>query len=342
MFNELLSEHEDVKMECAAETEMNKQLSDLNQRQEAIISELNTTVTRQQKQIDKHKELKSKLEEVRFELRNLKRFVHGKRSEKHHRATVDENGDAVKDPQLQIGFEVDSWGVCQLNKHRKLSFVRGSKTTTPNKPGGRKSIPDLPEEIIELHPENIPANSKCVGHKDQVLIACEPLRWYKKIVRRYVYLTVAEDEITHKQVIAPLPPHPIPRCKMDISALVMMNIDKYLYHLPLWRQRRRFLQYGLELSYSTMVHDVGKIADILEPLAQLLLREIMVSGLMNVDETTYTVLDPSKKKGKRSHRGWMWATMNGVQRICCFIYQKGRGRKRYCSCAERLPGSPDD
>jgi transposase len=38
-------------------------------------------------------------------------------------------------------------------------------------------------------------------------------------------------------------------------------------------------------------------------------------------------LDPSKKKGKKSHRGWMWATMNTVQRTCCFIYQKGRGKK---------------
>ncbi len=142
-----------------------------------------------------------------------------------------------------------------------------------------------------------------------------------------MYLTVQEDGITHKDIIAPLPPQPIPRCKMDISALVMMISDKYLYHIPLWRQRRRFLQYGMELPYSTMVYDVGKLADIMEPLAHLLMREIMISGIMHLDETGYLVLDDSKKKGKKSHRGWMWAAMNPVQRICCFMYQKGRGKK---------------
>jgi hypothetical protein len=83
----------------------------------------------------------------------------------------------------------------------------------------------------------------------------------------------------------------------------------------------------MELSYSTMVHDVGKIADVLEPLAHLLLKEIIISRLMHLDETGYLVLDNSKKKGKKSHRGWMWAAMNPVQRICCFMYQKGRGKK---------------
>ncbi|HEU4608283.1 MAG TPA: IS66 family transposase, partial [Chitinophagaceae bacterium] len=267
------------------------------------------------------------LEQVKFELRLEKRYRYGIKSEKHHRPTEDENGNPINDPQLTLPFEIDAWGTCRLNKRQKLSFIRGGKTTTPKKPGGRKAIPDLPEEIIDLHPDNIPPNSKCVGHKDQVLITCDPPRWRKKIIRRWVYLTVAEDEVTHKQLIAPLPPHPIPRCKMDVSVLVMMIIDKYLYHLPLWRQRRRFIQYGMELSYSTMVHDVGKIADILEPLAHLLLYEIVSSRLMHLDETGYVVLDNTKKKGKKSHRGWMWAAMNPVQRICCFMYQKGRGKK---------------
>jgi hypothetical protein len=240
----LRRENNAVTLEKRLEKEKNAQLSELNQQQENIIADLNTTAVTQQKEIDKNKGLRTRVDELKFELRMLKRRMYGKKSEQHHRATEDENGDPIKDPQLSLPFEVDAWGVCSLNKRQQLSFTRGGKTTTPKKPGGRKEIPDLPEEIIDLHPDNIPPNSKCVGHKDQVLIACDPPRWHKKIIRRWVYLTVAEDELTHKQLIAPLPAHPIPRCKMDISVLVMMIIDKYLYHIPLWRQRRRFLQYG--------------------------------------------------------------------------------------------------
>ena len=71
----------------------------------------------------------------------------------------------------------------------------------------------------------------------------------------------------------------------------------------------------------------GKIADLVEPLAHLLLREIMISGITHLDETGYVVLNNRKKKGKKSHRGWMWAVMNPVERICCFMYHNGRGKK---------------
>ncbi len=266
--SELKASEEELWQENILEKEKNSQLSDLNQRQEELIIELNITVSGQQKEINKNKALRVRLNEVVFELRMLKRSMYGRKSEKHHRATEDQNGNPIKDQQLSLDLQTEVWGTCHkdINSYKKITFIRGRKTTTPKKPGGRKPAPDLPEEITELHPDNIPPNSKCVGYKDQVLIACDPMRWYKKVIRRYVYLTVQEDGITHKNSIAPLPPQPIPRCKLDVSVLVMIIIDKYFYHIPLWRQQRRFLQYGMELSYNTLVYDVGKLADLLEPL----------------------------------------------------------------------------
>jgi hypothetical protein len=67
-----------------------------------------------------------------------------------------------------------------------------------------------------------------------------PMRWYIKITRRLVYLApVDEDKLNYKQLIAPLPPHPIDKCKMDISILVMLTVEKFLYHMPVWRQQQR-------------------------------------------------------------------------------------------------------
>lgn len=84
-----------------------------------------------------------------------------------------------------------------------------------------------------------------------------------------------------------------------------MTIDKYLYHLPVYRQQQRFKQYGIELKYNTLVNWLNRIADILEPLYQLLLREILVSRYIQMDETRFRVLDNEKKKGKKSHIGWL-------------------------------------
>src|SRR6266498_533643 len=91
-----------VKQQNILHAETITALSDLNNRQEEIITDLNTTVNTQQKQIDKNKGLRTRVEELKFQLRMLKRQMYGKKSEKHHRATEDENGELLKDPQLSL------------------------------------------------------------------------------------------------------------------------------------------------------------------------------------------------------------------------------------------------
>jgi hypothetical protein len=59
---------------------------------------------------------------------------------------------------------------------------------------------------------------------------------------------------------------------------------------------------------------------------------------MHVDETTFRVLDNTKKKGKKSHIGWMWSMMNPVQRMACFMYQRGRGKKDIGSVLQGYKG----
>lgn len=306
--------------------------------QQIIIHEQDTLITTQQEELDKNKKALVKLEDMRHELRGLKKFVYGIKSEKRHQPT-DPDKPAVGD-QLALSMEVDAWGVCKVADRRKiLEHMRVLKSTTPKKPGGRHDLPQgLEEEMTIIDAPDKPANARCVGYVDQRQLACDPVRWYIKITRRLVYLAPAIDELNYKQLIAPLPAHPIPKCIMDISVLVMLVTDKYLYHLPIWRQRQRYQSYGIDLSYSTLCYLVNRICKTLKPLWHLLLKEIIVSGLMHVDETSYRVLDNTKKKGKKSHIGWMWALMNPVQGIACFLYQPGRGKKDISSVLQGYKG----
>lgn len=77
----------------------------------------------------------------------------------------------------------------------------------------------------------------------------------------------------------------------------------------------------------TLSNWLARICDILETLYKLLQRELIISGYMMVDETTYRVLDNEKQKGKKSHLGFLWATCNPIQKMVAFSYQKGRGHK---------------
>jgi hypothetical protein len=269
----------------------------------------------------------------------LKKFVYGIKSEKRHQFT--EEDKPIVGDQLVLSMEVDGWGVCSITGRRKIAeHLRIFKTTAPKKCGGRHDLPPgLEEEIIVIDVPDKPANAKCIGYEDQRQLACDPIRWYCRIIRRPVYLAaVDEDQLNYKQFIAPLPAHPIPKCKMDVSILVMLLTDKYLYHLPVWRQQQRFRQYGIDLPYSTLCSLVNRTCEALEPLWNLLLKEVTVSGLINIDETTFRVLDNTKKKGKKSHIGWMWGTLNPMQGIVCFLYQQGRGKKDIRSVLQGYKG----
>jgi len=296
--------------------------------QQIIIQEQNSLITTQQKELHKNKKDLFRLDNLRFEMATLKKWVYGIKSEKRHQPTTlnkPNTGD-----QLVLDMEVDSWGVCNIIDRRKVpEHLRIIKSTTPKKPGGRHDFPPgLEEEITTLDAPDRPAGAKCIGHVDQRQLACDPMRWYIKVTRRLIYLApVDEDQLNYKQLIAPLPPHPIDKCKMDISILVMLTVEKFLYHMPVWRQQQRLRHYGIDLPYSTLCSLVNRTCATLEPLWHLLLKEITNSGLINIDETRYRVLDNTKKQGKKCHIGWMWATMNPMQRIVCFMYQQGRGKK---------------
>ncbi len=202
--------------------------------------------------------------------------------------------------------------------------MRSSVTITPKKRGGRHDLPEgLEEETITLEVKNLPEGAKLLRIEEQRQLACTPLRWYIKVTRRPVYIAPSKDGLYAKQLVAPLPKHPIARCKVDISILVMLLTDKFLYHMPVWRQQQRFIQYGITLSYSTLSYFTNRVCDILEPLWQLLLKELLNSRHLHLDESCYKVLDDTKKKGKKSHLGWMWAMLSPARRIALF-YLPGR------------------
>jgi len=309
------------------------------EQQQSIIGEQDKLIVKQQNELDQNKKALFKLEAISHELRMLKKFVYGIKSEKRHQLT--DEGKPTAGDQLVLSMEMDAWGICGVTNRRKIAeHLRVVKTTAPSKCGGRHDFPKgLEEEIIVIDALDKPANAKCIGYEDQRQLACDPIRWYVRIIRRPVYLvTVDPDQLSYKQIIAPLPAHPIPKCKVDVSILVMLLTDKYLYHLPVWRQQQRFRQYGIDLPYSTLCSLVNRTCEALEPLWNLLLKEVTVSGLINIDETTFRVLDNTKKKGKKSHIGWMWGTLNPMQGIVCFLYQQGRGKKDIRSVLQGYKG----
>jgi hypothetical protein len=152
--------------------------------QQTIIQDQNSLITTQQTTLEKNKKELLRLDNLRYEMTTLKKWIYGIKSEKRYQPA--EQSKATVGDQLVLQMEVDNWAVCKINDRRKISeHLRIIKSTTPKKPGGRHDFPaGLQEEITILDAADKPANARCVGHVDQRQLACDPMRWYIKVTRR--------------------------------------------------------------------------------------------------------------------------------------------------------------
>ena len=89
----------------------------------------------------------------------------------------------------------------------------------------------------------------------------------------------------------------------DVSVLVGLLIDKFVYHFPLYRQHQRLQQAGIRLSRGTLTQWVQRAAELLEPIYYALLSSILQSHVLTMDETGVKAGRPGKGK---LHKGYFW------------------------------------
>jgi transposase len=107
-------------------------------------------------------------------------------------------------------------------------------------------------------------------------------------------------------VLAPLPPQPIEQGMVGPGLLAQVILNKFEYHLPLFRQEKMFRQqFGVELSRKTMGCWVEQAAELLKPVYRAIREDLLAGFYLQADETPIRYLDPDVK-GK-SRQGYLWA-----------------------------------
>jgi len=106
--------------------------------------------------------------------------------------------------------------------------------------------------------------------------------------------------------IAPLPPQPIEQGMVGSALLAEVTINKFEYHIPLFRQEKMFRQqFGVELSRKTMGCWMEQAAELLKPVYRSIREDLLAGNYLQADETPIRYLDPDVK-GK-SQQGYLWA-----------------------------------
>ena len=115
------------------------------------------------------------------------------------------------------------------------------------------------------------------------------------------------------------------RSVSDVSFLVGMLVDKFLYHLPLYRQHQRLSAAGITLSRATLTNLTRRSIELLVPIVDAQRDSVLRSRVLAMDETPTKAGKSKKRKGKM-HQGYYWPIFGDRDEIV-FTYSESRARR---------------
>jgi transposase len=105
-------------------------------------------------------------------------------------------------------------------------------------------------------------------------------------------------------VIAARLPEPIEKGLPGPGLLAHVIVSKYADHLPLYRQEGIYKRFGVDLSRSTMCDWMAASAGLLEPIVKAMLKRVLMSDVVQTDDTPVKVQD-HEGKGIKTGRLWV-------------------------------------
>ena len=227
-----------------------------------------------------------------------------------------------------------------LSKAKKIEYTRSGESKKRELPELQTYMQYLPHEYETIEPDNIPEGAQKIGedrHESMEYIAG---RIIIKVTIIPKYKLPVEDGSENTKIIsAPAPQRPIAKCLAGASFLAQILVDKFCDHLPLHRQYKRYERNGVTIPYNTFVDWSGKAIELLYVLGNALLKEIIESSYIHVDETGLKVLlGKEGTKDKKIHGGYLWCYNNSIKKLVYFDYQPGRGQKDTIGILQNFKG----
>jgi transposase len=207
------------------------------------------------------------------------------------------------------------------------------KVPKKNPQSMRYELPEhLRREEIVIEPADLPEDAIKIGEEVSEKLEITKAELY---VKRYVRPKYALKDKS-SVIIGELPDFPLSRTIAGLSLLISILIDKYVDHIPLNRQIKRWARQGVIIKDSTIGDWVSQITKLLSILHEQLEQEVLSSGYLGADETTVNVLDP-KLSGK-SHLGYYWVYMAHDKKLVLFDYQPSRGKNAVAKTLKDFSG----
>lgn len=202
------------------------------------------------------------------------------------------------------------------------SHRRKKARSSPEYGGQIRFDPSVPVEVIEIPNNEVEGREEeydFVGEKVTDRLSQRPGSY---VVLRYVR-KIYKKKRSGEFSFPPAPAAVFEKSCADVSFLAGLLIDKYRYHMPLYRQHQRMEAAGVHIGRSTLTCFVQRVADLLDPVYRAQLTSILSSEVVAMDETP--IRAGPKGKGKRKMKtGYFWPVYGDHDEIV-FPFSSSRG-----------------
>jgi len=254
----------------------------------------------------------------------LERQLFGRRSEKslptYHEAQLSlfdtEQGSAVLEQEASV-FSTLAEDIKQKAEQRR----NAKKSHAVSQKRSYKIPANIERRETVVNPEDIDASNLIkIGEDVSERLMIEPSKFWVERIVRPVYKRIQEQQTISTSIIqAPLHPTILPGCMAGESLLSQIIIDKFLYHLPEYRQAKRFKDFGVEISTSSINRWVHDVADKLYPLYVAQMNRVLATDYIQVDETSHSITD----RPGSARKGYIWVVRSVLTPGVFFHYDKG-------------------
>jgi transposase len=200
----------------------------------------------------------------------------------------------------------------------------------PKQPARKIDTSNLPVEHVHhelpLEERVCPVTGKAlvpVGEKVEEEICFEPGVIKRVLHHRVVYGLSEEDAADLKvpSVAAPGPVRPLVNSIAGPSLLAWILVQKYVRHLPLYRQETILAQHGLRIPRQTTCDWVQGSAYQLGPIQEALRRAMIATGLVQTDDTT---IKCQLGKGQGNILAHLWTTVSPLTEGVLYDFSESR------------------
>jgi transposase len=208
------------------------------------------------------------------------------------------------------------------------SPASGASSSAPRERGARKPLPpELPRvQIRHVLPESARrcacgCELSVIGQEESEQLDVIPARIQ---VLHHIRERYACSRCEAAPVLAPLPAQPIPKSNASPGLLAHIAVAKYQDGLPLHRQEHILARSGIDLPRQTLARWMIRVAQLAQPVLNLLWDELLSNPVIHCDETVVQVL---KELGKPpTSNSYMWALAAGPPErpVVLFDYHPSR------------------